>query len=188
MMSLFFTLGWIIHDWLWSKNGPFWTKKGQTWQACQHSKVVQKGLKGTKMVSLSVFDHQEPFWAHLDPFGPFQTRIDILLRSTSVKPYFVHLGQKIHFRLKWSKRGQISPKGRGLRDVLEFPQKNGRQSIGPQRHQLFPGRPAFWHLVLLSLARCSIGERYQSSSSAKHFISACAMHSVERQCSCKSKC
>ena len=57
MMSLFFTLGSIVHDWGWSKNGPFWTKKGQTWQACQHSKVVQKGPKGTKMVNLSVFDH-----------------------------------------------------------------------------------------------------------------------------------
>ena len=43
MMSLFFTLGSIVHDWGWSKNGPFWTKKGQTWQACQHSKVAQKG-------------------------------------------------------------------------------------------------------------------------------------------------
>ena len=53
----FFTLGLTIHDWGWLKNGPFWTKKGQTWQACQHSKVVQKGLKGTKIVNLSVFDH-----------------------------------------------------------------------------------------------------------------------------------
>ena len=110
MLSLFFTLGSFVHDWGWSKNGPFLTKKGQTWQACQHSKVVQKGPKGTKMVNLSVFDHQEPFWAHLDPFGPFQTRIDILLRSTSANPYFVHLGQKNHFCLKWSKRVQMGPK------------------------------------------------------------------------------
>ena len=95
MMSLFFTLGSTVHDWGWPKNGPFWTKKGQTWQACQHSKVVQKGPKGTKMVNLSVFDHQEPFWAHLDPFGPFQTRIDILLRSTSAKPYLSISGKKI---------------------------------------------------------------------------------------------
>ena len=57
-----------------------------------------------------VFDHEEPFWAHLDPFGPFQTRIDILLRSTSANPYFVHLGQKNHFCLKWSKRVQMGPK------------------------------------------------------------------------------
>ena len=71
MMSLFFTLGSTVHDWGWPKNGPFWTKKGQTWQACQHSKVVQKGPKGTKMVNLNVFDHKEPFgpiWTLLDRF------------------------------------------------------------------------------------------------------------------------
>ena len=57
------------------------------------SKKDRKGL--VQMANLSVFDHSRPFWAHLDPFGPFQTRIDILLQSTSAKPYFVHLGQKI---------------------------------------------------------------------------------------------
>ena len=36
-------------------------KNGQTWQACQRSKVVQKGPKGTKMANLSVFDHLGPF-------------------------------------------------------------------------------------------------------------------------------
>ena len=91
----FLVLGSNVHDWGgMAKNGPFWTKNGQTWQACQRSKVVQRGPKGTKMVNLSLFEHLGPFWAHLDPFGPFQTRIDILLRSTSAKPYFVHLGQK----------------------------------------------------------------------------------------------
>ena len=40
-------------------------KNGQTWQACQHSKVVPKG---SKMVNLDVFDHLGPFWASLDPF------------------------------------------------------------------------------------------------------------------------
>ena len=78
-------------------HGPFWTKNGQTWQACQLVKVAQKGPKGTKMANLSVFDHLGPFWAQLDPFRPFQTRIDILLRSTSAKPYFVHFRQKIIF-------------------------------------------------------------------------------------------
>ena len=72
-MSLFFTLGSTVHDWGWPKNGPFWTKKGQTWQACQHSKVVQKGPKGTKMVNLSVFDHLGPI---LGPSGPFWTISD----------------------------------------------------------------------------------------------------------------
>ena len=61
-----------------SKNGPFGTKNGLTWQACQRSKGVQKGPKGSKMVNLSVFDHLGPFWAHLDPFGPFQTKMNFL--------------------------------------------------------------------------------------------------------------
>ena len=94
-MSLSFTLGLTLHDWGWPKDGPFWTKTGQTWQACQRSKGVQKGPKGTKMINLSLFDHLGPFWNHLAPFGPFQTRIDILLQSTSAKPYFVHFGAKI---------------------------------------------------------------------------------------------
>ena len=46
-------------------------QKGQTLQACQRFKVVQKGIKGTKMVNLSVLEHLGPFWAHLDHFGPF---------------------------------------------------------------------------------------------------------------------
>ena len=76
--GLFFTLGSTVCDWEWHKNGPFWTKNGQKWQASQLVKVVQKGPKGTKMANLSVFDHLGPFWAHLDPYRPFQTRFDIL--------------------------------------------------------------------------------------------------------------
>ena len=91
-------LGSTVYDWGWPKNCPFWTENGRTWQACQRSKVVQKGPKGIKMVNLSVFDHLGPFWAPLGPFGPFQTKIDFLLRSTSVKPYFIHLGQKLKLR------------------------------------------------------------------------------------------
>ena len=67
-MSLFFTLGSTVHDWGWPKNGPFWTKNGQTWQACQRSKVVQRGPKGTKMVNLILFDH---LGLLLGPFGPY---------------------------------------------------------------------------------------------------------------------
>ena len=39
-------------------------KNGQTWQACQHSKVVQGGTKGSKIVNLDVFDHLEPLWGN----------------------------------------------------------------------------------------------------------------------------
>ena len=53
-MNLFCTLGSTVYDWGWPKNGPFWTKNGQTWQACQRFKVVQRGPKGSKMVNLDV--------------------------------------------------------------------------------------------------------------------------------------
>ena len=65
VMSLFFTLGSTVHDWGWPKNGPFWTKNGQTWQACQHSKVVQKGPKCSKRLRLAI----------LVPFGPLWTTL-----------------------------------------------------------------------------------------------------------------
>ena len=57
------------------------------------------------MVSPSVFDHLGSVWAHLEPFGPFQTKNVFLLLNTSAKPYFVDLGQKNHFCLKWPKKG-----------------------------------------------------------------------------------
>ena len=73
VMNLFVTLGSTINDWGWPKNGSFWTKNGQPWQACQLVKVVQKGPKGTKMVNLSVFDHLGPL---LGPSGTFWTILD----------------------------------------------------------------------------------------------------------------
>ena len=55
-------------------------KNGRTPQACQHSRVVQRGPKGSEMVNLDVFvvDNLGPLWAHLDTFGPFQTKINLL--------------------------------------------------------------------------------------------------------------
>ena len=94
MMSLFFTLGSTVHDWGWPKNGPFWTKNGQTWQACQRSKVVQRGPKGTKMVNQSLLN----MW---DPFGPIWTLLDhfkqelIFCSEAPLQTLFVHLGKKI---------------------------------------------------------------------------------------------
>ena len=35
LVLVLFTLGSTVHDWGWPKNGPFWTKNGKTWQACQ---------------------------------------------------------------------------------------------------------------------------------------------------------
>ena len=107
----FFTLGSIVHDWGWSKNGPFWTKKGQTWQACQHSKAVQKGPKGTKMVNLNVFDHLGPI---LGPSGPFWTILD---KNDFFAPNEQSRGcrgaseHNINSCLKRSKRVKMGPKG-----------------------------------------------------------------------------
>ena len=58
-----------------------------------------------------------PSW-HFPKNASTFTRIDILLRSTSAKPYFVHLGQTIHFCLKWSERIQMGPKGSAEWKVL----------------------------------------------------------------------
>ena len=110
VMSLFFTLGSTVHDWGWPKNGPFWTKNGQTWQACQRSKVVQRGPKGTKMVNLSLFEHLGPFWAHLDPFGPFQTKMIFLPQMDKIGFCRGVSEQNINSCLKWSKRVQMGPK------------------------------------------------------------------------------
>ena len=48
---------------------------GPNWPNMAGLSAFQSGPKGTKMVNLSVFDHLGPFWANLDPFGPFQTKI-----------------------------------------------------------------------------------------------------------------
>ena len=61
-------------------------KNGQTRQACQHCKVVQRGPKGSKMVNLDVLDHLGPFWARLDPFEQFQTKISFCSKAPPPNP------------------------------------------------------------------------------------------------------
>ena len=97
MMSLFFTLGSTVHDWGWPKNGPFWTKKGQTWQACQRSKVVQRGPKGTKMVNLSLFEHLGLFWAHVDLLDHFKQELIFCSEAPLPTPTLSIWGKKIIF-------------------------------------------------------------------------------------------
>ena len=62
--------------------------------------TFQSSPTGIKMANLSVFDHLGPFWAALQPFGPFQTIVDLFapkhLRQTLLCPF----GEKIHFCLK----------------------------------------------------------------------------------------
>ena len=85
-----------------------WSMRQCVKQACQRSKVVQKGPKGSKMVNLSVFDHLGPFWAHLDPFGPFQTKMNFLPQMgvaevlRSKKSIFVWNGPK---GSRWAQKG-----------------------------------------------------------------------------------
>ena len=121
-MSLFFTLGSTVHDWGWPKNGPFWTKNGQTWQACQRSKVVRRGPKGTEMVNLSLFEHLGPFWAHLGPFGPFQTKMIFLPQMDKERFGRGAWEQKINSCLKgsrWAQKGRKCSKR--LRLTILFP-------------------------------------------------------------------
>ena len=82
-------------------------KNGRTWQTCQHSKVIQRGPKGSEMVNLCVFlTIWDPFWAHLDTFGPFQTKINLLPHKDKVGFGGGAFEQKIIFCLKWSKKVQ----------------------------------------------------------------------------------
>ena len=50
----FFTLGLTVHDWGWPKNG-------QTGQACQRSKVVQKGLLALSVTKYSKRESRKRF-------------------------------------------------------------------------------------------------------------------------------
>ena len=46
--------------------------------------TFQSGPKGSKMANLDVFDNLGPFWALLDTFGPFQTKINLLPHEDKV--------------------------------------------------------------------------------------------------------
>ena len=73
--------------------------------------TFRSGPIGSEMVNQDNNDHLGPFWARLNPFGPFQTKNDFLLKSASAKHYFVLMGRQIDFCLKWSKSVQMDPKG-----------------------------------------------------------------------------
>ena len=73
--------------------------------------TFQSGPKGSKSVSLDVFDSLGPFWAHVDTFVPFETKINLLPQKDKVGFGGGAFGQKIIFHLKWSKRVQTGPNG-----------------------------------------------------------------------------
>ena len=78
--------------------------------------TFQSGPKGTKIVNPSVFDHFLPFWALLDSFRLFQTKIAFLLLSTSAKPeiniknLLYPFGAKKSFLSEMVQRGPEGPK------------------------------------------------------------------------------
>ena len=63
------------------------------------------------MANLSVFDHLGPFWAALEPFGPFQTKVDFFapkhLRQTLLCPF----GEKNSFLSEMIQKGPDRQKG-----------------------------------------------------------------------------
>ena len=89
------------------KNAPIkQTKMAKHGRLVNIPKWCQRSPKGSEMANLDVFDHLGPVWARLDPFGPFQTKNDFL-----IKPYFVLLGQQTDLFLEWSKSIQMGPQG-----------------------------------------------------------------------------
>ena len=43
--------------------------------------MFQSGKKRAKMVNISVLDHLDPFWAHMDHFGLFQTKMKLFAQN-----------------------------------------------------------------------------------------------------------
>ena len=80
------------------------------WQACQCSKVVQRGPKGTKMVNLSLFDHLGP---RLGPSGPFWTisdKNDFFAPNGQNRVLQRCFGAKYQFLFEMVQRGPDGPK------------------------------------------------------------------------------
>ena len=102
----FFTLWSTVHDWGWPKNGPFWTKNCQTWQACQRSKVVQRGQNG----------QHKSFWTFgtlLGPSGPFWTISNknwYFAPKHLCKTLFCPFGAKKSFLSEMVQKGPDGPK------------------------------------------------------------------------------
>ena len=110
----FFTLGSAGYNWGWPKNGPFWTKNGQTWQACERSKVVQKGPKGFKRDQNGQPKYFWPFGTLLVPSGPFRTISNknwYFAPKHLCKTLLCPFGAKNHFCLKWPEWVHVGKKG-----------------------------------------------------------------------------
>ena len=109
----FFTSVSTAHHWGWPKNGPFWTKNGQTWQACERSKVVQKGPKGFKRDQNGQPKYFWPFGTLLVPSGPFRTISNknwYFAPKHLCQPLLCPFGAKKSFLSKMVQKGPDGPK------------------------------------------------------------------------------
>ena len=62
------------------------------------------------MVNLDIFDNLGPFWAHLDTFGPFQTKINLLPHNDKVGFGGGAFEQKIMFLFEMAQKSPDGPK------------------------------------------------------------------------------
>ena len=86
-------------------------ENGQTCQACQHSKSIQRGPKWSEIVNLDVFDRLGPFWARVDPLGQFQTKMIFCSKAPLPNPTLSLWGSKLIFVCngprvsRWAQKG-----------------------------------------------------------------------------------
>ena len=72
-------------------------------QICDNFWFTTKVCIGTNMDPYKkMHDHLGPFWAYLDSFWSFHTKLEFLLQITLAKEHFVFSRQKIKFCVKWS--------------------------------------------------------------------------------------
>ena len=88
--------------------GPKMAKHDRLVNAPKWFKRVQMGPKWSALVFLIIWD---PVWIHLDPFGPFQTKMIFLPQMDKIGFCRGASEQNINSCLKWSKRFQMCPKG-----------------------------------------------------------------------------
>ena len=66
---------------------------------------IPKWFKMVEMVNLYVFDHLGPLWAHMNTFGPFQTKIKLLPYKDKVRFYRGAFEQKNHLLFEMIQKG-----------------------------------------------------------------------------------
>ena len=96
-------------------DGPKMVHLDQNWPNMEGLSMFQNGLKGSKMVNLTVFDHLGPYLAHLDHFGPFQTKV-IFFAPSRVGPRWS--GAKKTFLSETVLMGPNEPKRISVKTVI----------------------------------------------------------------------